>query len=300
MRGGVAGIAVAAILAPLLSACAAPAGSAGRDEAPRGPPARIVSMNPCVDAVLEEIADPASIAAISHYSKDPRAASVRPGWAERFPAVSDAAEDVVAARPDLVIAGPHVAPQTAAALERLDIPLLKLGVPATVAESEAQVMRIAERIGRSGQGRALAARIERAVMRARADLPASGARPAALIWQDSGLAPGEGTLADDLLRQTGFVSASRRMGLAQWDMVTLEQLLSAPPDVLMTGEAAMDTGTGGSGNRMLSHPVLGHVRGRMMVADFPASLLHCGGPVIIRALSRLSEVRRRWEREQGA
>ncbi len=303
-RGAVrmrAGLAVALLLPVLLPACAAPVGDgASRGTARRAMPSRIVSMNPCVDAILEEVADPASIAAISHYSHDPRAASVRPDWARRFPAVSDAAEDVVAARPDLVISGPHVAPQTSAALERLGITLLKVGVPATVEESEAQVMQIADRIGRSAQGRALAARIDHAMAQARASVAVSDTRPAALIWQDSGLAPGEGTLADDLLARTGFASASRRMGLAQWDMVTLEQIISSPPDIMLTGEAVMETGTGGSANRMLSHPVIGHLRGRMMVADFPASLLHCGGPVIIRTAARLSEVRREWDGRKRA
>jgi len=283
-------------MALLLSACAAPDKGTKGEGGPSAAPTRIISMNPCVDAILEQVADPAHIAGISHYSQDPRATSVSLDWARRFPAVSGVAEDVVALRPDLVISGPHVAPQTSAALERLGIALLKVGVPATVEESEAQIARIADRIGRDVQGRALNARIERAVARAHA--AADGPRLAALIWQDSGLVPGAGTLADELLHRTGFESASRRMGLAQWDMVTLEQILSSPPDIVMTGAATMDTGTGASVNRMLSHPVLRHMKGKMMVADYPASLLHCGGPVIIRAAERLGAIRKRWNEEQ--
>ena len=37
---------------------------------------RIVSTNPCVDAILMQVADPADIVAISHYSHDPRASSI--------------------------------------------------------------------------------------------------------------------------------------------------------------------------------------------------------------------------------
>lgn len=283
-------------MALLLSACAAPDKGTKGEGAPSTVPTRIISMNPCVDAILEQVADPAHIAGISHYSQDPRATSVRLDWARRFPVVSGTAEDVVALRPDLVISGPHVAPQTSAALERLGIPLLKVGVPATVEESEAQIMQIAARIGRAMQGRALNIRIEQAM--AHAGATANGSRPVALIWQDSGLVPGAGTLADELLHRTGFESASRRMGLAQWDMVTLEQIMSSPPDIVMTGAATMDAGTGASVNRMLSHPVLRHMEGRMMVADYPASLLHCGGPVIIRAVERLGAIRKHWDEEQ--
>ena len=44
-------------------------------------PSRIVSMNPCVDTILREVAAPGQIAAISHYSQDPDSASVPVEWA---------------------------------------------------------------------------------------------------------------------------------------------------------------------------------------------------------------------------
>jgi len=76
---------------------------------------RVVSLNPCVDAVLMQVADPAQIAAISHYSQDPAATSIPLALARRFKATSETAEEVVALAPDLVITGEHVAPSTIAA-----------------------------------------------------------------------------------------------------------------------------------------------------------------------------------------
>ena len=52
---------------------------------------RVVSINPCVDAVLREVADPAQILAISDYSQDPRVTSVPLDWARRFTATSGTA-----------------------------------------------------------------------------------------------------------------------------------------------------------------------------------------------------------------
>src|SRR3546814_11450986 len=71
-------------------------------------PQRIVSLNPCVDAVLMRIADPGQIAAISQYSLDPQATSIPIEQASHFAATSGTAEEVLAKRPDLVIAGHHV------------------------------------------------------------------------------------------------------------------------------------------------------------------------------------------------
>jgi iron complex transport system substrate-binding protein len=255
-----------------------------------GKPTRIVSMNPCVDAVLKEVADPKQIAAISHYSHDPRATSVSLDWAQRYPAVSGAAEDVIAAQPDLVIAGPHVAIQTIAALKRLGIPLMQIPVPETVAENKAQIAEIAVRIGRVREGNVLNARIDTALEQARS------ARPpvSALIWQGSGLVPGKGTLADELLTRTGFRNVSSTLGLQKWDILPLEGLLMQPPSVLLSGEADMNAGNA-DGNRMLSHPVLRSAGTRIHIANYPSNLLHCGGPVIVRSAARLAAVRRSLE-----
>ncbi len=250
-------------------------------------------MNPCVDAVLKEVAAPNQIAAISHYSHDPRATSVPLDWAQRYPAIGGNAEDVIAANPDLVIAGPHVSIQTIAALKRLNIPLMQVTVPQDIAENKTQISAVAKRIGREAAGAALNSKIDAAVQAARW----RGAPLPALIWQGSGLVPGKGTLADTLMTVAGFRNISPDIGLQQWDILPLEGLLSHPPRVLLSGKAYMGTGDADS-NRMLSHPVLKKVSHKIRIANYPSNLLHCGGPVIIQAVGRLAEIRREEEHRQ--
>lgn len=257
---------------------------------PGAKPVRIVSMNPCVDTILMDVAEPYQIAAISHYSHDTRATSVPLKWAFQYPVVSGAAEDVIAARPDLVIAGPHVSIQTIAALKRLGIPLMQVTVPETVNESKQQISDIAERIGQQQSGAALNMRIDAAMA-----ATGTNARPvSALIWQGSGLVPGQGTLANELLSRTGFRNLSNDLGSKQWDILPLEDLLLQPPAVLLAGQANMGAGNADA-NRMLSHPVLRKAGTRIRVAHYPSNLLHCGGPIIIKSVTRLAEVRRSLE-----
>jgi iron complex transport system substrate-binding protein len=274
----------------LLAACSADGRPVRRAE---GTPRRIVSMNPCIDAVLMEIADPAQVAAISHYSHDPRATSIPIARARRYPAVSGAAEDVIGANPDLVIAGPHVAIQTIAALRRLGIPLMQLDVPESVAENKAQIAEIAARIGRRREGEALNARIDAAMAASRWN----GAPVPALIWQGSGLVPGKGTLADELLSHSGFHNVSADMGLRKWDVLPLEGLLTHPPAVLLAGHANMGAGNGDA-NRMIGHPTLAKASRQIRIANYPSNLLHCGGPIIVRSLARLAAERRGWEKSR--
>ena len=238
-------------------------------------------MNPCIDAILMHVADPAQIAAISHYSQDPRATSIAIPQAMRFKATSGTAEEVVALAPDIVLAGAHFAPSTIAALRRLNIRLVQLPVPDTIAQSTAQIAVIAAAAAHPGRGAALVARIDAAVAATR-----SAAAIPALIWQGGGLVPGSGTLADELLRTTGFRNLSAGYGLKQWDVLPLEYLVARPPRVLLS------VGDKGAADRMLDHPVLRPLAAHIAIRAFPERLLHCGGPTIIDAVNRLAAVRR--------
>lgn len=245
---------------------------------------RLVSINPCVDAVLMQVADPDQIAGISHYSQDPQATSIPIALANRFKATSGTAEEVVALRPDKVLTGPHVAPSTIQALQRMRISLQEYTVPQTVAESEAQVRAIARIAGHPERGEALARRIAAAVAAAR---PAGGKPIPALIWEGEGLVPGAGTLADDLLTRAGYVNQSAAYGLQQWDVLPLEYLIAKPPRVVFSVAAAE-----GRADRMTSHPALARLRRFTTIAPYPERLLHCAGPTLIDAARRLAEVRR--------
>lgn len=246
-----------------------------------GRPVRIVSINPCIDAVLVRVADPAQIAGISYYSKDPRATSIPLRLANRFKATSGTAEEVVALSPDIVLAGAHVAPATILALKRMHIALVQFPVPETVAESEAQVRAIARVAGHADRGAAMARSIDAAAA------PLAVPPVPALIWQGGGLVPGVGTLADELLRRAGFRNMSATYGLKQWDVLPLEYLIARPPRVLLSVGAAE-----GGGDRLTSHPALRALSRRIDVAAYPSRLLDCGGPTIVAAMARLTAVRR--------
>lgn len=241
---------------------------------------RIVSINPCIDAILMRIADPAEIAGISHYSQDARASSIPLDVARRFHATSGTAEEVVALRPDLVLSGPHVAPSTIAALKRMKIRLVQYPVPDSVDESVAQVREMAAAIGHADRGARLAGAITAAAR------PVAGAKVPALIWQGGGLVPGAGTLSDDLLARSGFRNMSAAYGLKKWDVLPLEYLVARPPRVLLSVGAAE-----AGGDRLARHPAVRRLGERITVAPYPARLMNCGGPTIVAAMARLRTVR---------
>lgn len=268
----------APLLALVVAGCtAAPAREPGRDLP------QVVSLNPCTDAILTEVADPEQILAISSYSSDPASSSMDPALARRFRAVDGTVEEVVALEPDLVIGGTFIAPATRGAFARLGMRYEGFGITPTVGKSLAQVRSIAALVGHPERGEALVGRIETALAANRA--PAGPAR-SAVVWQSGGIVPGSDTLISDLLIRTGFTNAAAAQGLHQADVLPLEAMLAAPPQVIFAAGNPVS-----NEDRMLGHPALARLT-ETRRERFDPVLLWCGGPTIIKAARHLGAVRR--------
>jgi iron complex transport system substrate-binding protein len=248
---------------------------------------RVISLNPCLDAVLVHVADRSQIVALSHYARDPRQSSIA-AVALSYPITYESAEEVIALRPDVILTAAHSSPATRAALKRLGIRAELFKVPNSWVENQAQIRRIAEVVGHPDRGEALIARIEAAMAQG---APHPGTRPiTALVFQPNGFAAGHGTLVDEMMRRAGFVNVAERYGLKKWGNVSLERLLDDPPQVLLAGQAAPNAPTWAE--RLLNHPALASIAPRMTRAVFPERLLYCGGPVLIDTAAALATARR--------
>jgi iron complex transport system substrate-binding protein len=250
------------------------------------PPKRVVSVNPCTDAILLDVADPGQIVALSRYSRQPSQSAV---WrdARRFPATGGSGEEIVALRPDLVFGAGLDAAELAHVLPRLHIRQETFTVPETVADSEAQVARVAALVGHPERGAALNARIEAAL--AAAAPPPGTPRLRALIYEGQGMASGPGTLIDELMRRAGFENFAARYGLTHTMTVPLEKVIADPPQVLLSGR--LSPGEPSWADRVLSHPALRRIAPHMLTESFPEPLLFCAGPVMIPALAALKQAR---------
>lgn len=268
---------------------AAALGLAGAAPSSAGPLSanRVVSLNPCLDAILVAVAEPGQIAALSHYSRQPMASSVGEA-AKRFAFTYETAEEVIALSPDLVLASRHSSLATRQALARLGVEVAVFTTPDSVAESLAQVRRIAGLVGQAGRAEALIARIEAAL--AAAAPPPGAQRPSALVYQRQGFASGPGTLMDELMRRTGFRNAAVDYGARQTTNIPLDLVVARPPDVLLSGQVMPGAPTWGE--RTMRHPALSRLRGRVRMVSFPEHLMYCGGPNLIVAARRLAAARR--------
>ena len=251
-----------------------------------GRPQRIVSLNPCLDVILVRVADRSQIGALSHYAREDYGSTIA-DIARTLPFTYETAEEVIALRPDLVMTGKHSSLATRNALDRLNIPTALFGVPESVAESLEQVREVARAVGHPERGETLAAEIEAAI--AAAAPPPGMTPPSALVYLPGGFASGPGTLMDDMMTRAGLRNAVGRYGLTRTGNVPLELVIADPPEIMLSGEAW--PGAPSWAERIMEHPALNRVAGRMQKAVFPERLLFCGGPVLIQTAAALKRAR---------
>ncbi len=264
----------AAALAALV--LAAPSGGAATE-----PPRRVVSLNLCADQYLLALADRTQIVALSRLATDP-AISASAKEARGLPQTGGTAEEVLALKPDLVLVGPLDRLGTARILAARGLRVERMTLPGSFAETQAEVRRIAVLLGHADRGDMLAARLEALPLQL-------GRAPVAMPYERRGYAAGPASLLGEVLARAGFRHGIGHLA-GTGRFVSLEELVAAAPDVLVTGAAA--AASIDQGSALLAHPALERRfprERRVVMAD---ALTACPGPALIEAVERLAEVRR--------
>ena len=248
-------------------------------------PRRIVSINMCADLLLLSLVPPERIVSLSPYASDPSLS----------PLVTQAAgiavnharvEEILGQAPDLVLAGRFNSPETIALLRRLGQPVLVLDVPNSIAETRAQIRRVAAVLGEQARAETLIADMDARL--ARAGGSETGERPLAAVYRANSITAGADTLIDDLLRAAGLDNLARRLGIHGWGRLGLETLLGGRARLLVldSGDEQPSLATLG-----LAHPALVALRARARVVEIPARLWTCAGPWMTEAVERLAAAR---------
>lgn len=242
------------------------------------PPRRIVSLNLCADQYLLALADRGQIAALTRFARDPEMSAVA-AQAAAVPVTAGSAEEVLALRPDLIVAPPGRLSETMAQLRARGIATLDLAPADSYAQIVAQVRAVAAAVGHPDRGERLIRTMDRELAR----IPRDAGRGAiAAYYQRRGFLTGTGTLIDDLMRRVGLVNLASRLALSPLSRVGLEQMTRARPDYLIV-ETATDRITD-QGTEMLHHPALA----RIARLRLPQAWTVCGGPAYVKAAAALS------------
>jgi len=107
---------------------------------------RVASLDLCADEYLLLLARPGAIASVSRVAQDP-ADSVLWRQARRYPANQRGLESVVGTHPNLLLTMSGGGRATSLIAERLHIRTITLGYPASIADVEANMVRVATALG---------------------------------------------------------------------------------------------------------------------------------------------------------
>jgi iron complex transport system substrate-binding protein len=248
-----------------------------------GPAQRIVSLNLCTDELLLRLADPAKVASVTWLSRG--SGSNVPDLAERVQINHGLAEQVIAADPDLVLAGTFTTRIAVGMLKRTAIPVVELGVPRSFDDVRKQIRDVAALVQAEERGRRLIDEIDRRIA-AVAGKPRS-MRPTAVVLNPNGFTVGEGTLADQVMTAAGLDNIAAKLRIDNYGQIPLEIVALHQVDVLIV--SASRDGPASKATELLSHPILSQLKQTRIVV-MPSRLWNCGGPGIAEAVERLDAV----------
>lgn len=265
----------AAGFAALVLAAAPAAG----DEAAK--PRRVASLNVCVDQLLLLMAEPARIASLTYWAVDPGFSNMA-AEARGFPLNRGRAEDILAVRPDLVLAGDYTGHATVALLRRVGVRVETVPLATDLPGVRANIARVAALIGERAKGAALLADFDRRLAAVRAATVAP--RPLVALYQTSGYTATPGTLGHAVFEAAGLENLAARQGLAVAGRLSIEAIATAPLEALIVSDGE---GSGASLNReTLAHPALRRRLAALPSIVLPSRILVCDTPHVLEAVER--------------
>ena len=244
---------------------------------------RIVSMNVCSDQLLLTLADPEQILGLSRFSRD--------GWqswaadrARRYPVLSGGAEDVLVAKPDIVVASLFDKRSTRELLKANGLHLAEFTVPRTLDEVKDQIREMGEVVQHPDRARAEIARLDAAIARARQ--AATDKHYRVLPLSRRGWVSGRDSLVSSLLTETGLLNPAGELGVAFGGFASMEAIISLKPDFILVSEAGDRAED--DGRAFLLHPALERFYLMEKRIVIPERLTVCGGVMLAEALDVLT------------
>ena len=211
-------------------------------------PQRIVSLNLCADQLLMALLPPERLIGITQLASDPEASYLY-REASQFHQHTSRIEEIMALKPDLVVAGEFTAQPTNQLLEELGYKVIKLGLPVTTEGIFQQIAFLGEQIDESDRAEALILNMREELTRITALQEEKHKR--AIVYYANGFTAGRHTIVNDILQMAGLINIAAELNLDFIAPLSLESLLVSKPDVLLLGRLNENTDS-------LAHQVLRH------------------------------------------
>jgi iron complex transport system substrate-binding protein len=263
-----------------LSACAIAAAlwlwPAEAAQAPAVPsaPKRIVSISVCTDEYVFRLVPRERIAALSYLAADRHpVVSTVADQVRGIRLIRQTAEEVLAAKPDVVVMDQGAQARVRAVLNQARIRIVDVPWVSDLAGVRKTTRDLARALGAVEAGERLIVEMDARLAAARAMAP----RPAvsALIYEPNGYTVAGG-ISDAIMTEAGLVNAAPKMGMMRNSTIPVETVIAAAPELLLLGTEAGHTDS--RARQVQLHPAFVALRGRTHSVWVSTTPLLCPGP----------------------
>lgn len=237
---------------------------------------RIMSLKLCTDELLMDLVPEKRIVSLSYLSQEDAALKLWP-QAARLPVNHNTPEEVLAARPDLVLTDRYTTPAMRRALALSGARVVEVPEAENFAQIRAVTRMVAAAVGEPNRAEEMLAKMDATLGELAAERPARPARVAG--WGEGGFVPGSSGLFNAVLAAAG----GQPIAGGYYDV---ESLIAARPDVLAFGDAYLDAPSLRADQD--NHPALGALFANRRVV-YPSALLACGLPESADAAAALHD-----------
>ena len=262
---------------------------ASPDWRPAQPPQRIVAASLLATEVLLAIAPRERIAGVHELAVDPRFSLVVDG-AQGLPLVGAEAEQLLAARPDLVICDAYTRPETLALLSAAAVPVVRTANPGNFDDIAANLRRIGRLCHLEAEAGHLVTAMQTRLQALAASAPAVADRR--VINLDGGLHTyGRGSLFAAVVVAAGARPLAVERGVGPFRKVDVEALLAWQPSVLVL------EGSRGEADRSVPPWIEQHPGLRLLQCVQAKAFVRVPGPLLNTTSHRLVETAELLQRE---
>ena len=248
-------------------------------------PMHVMSMNQCSDQLVLMLLPLNRISSVTYLAESGAVTPEIAAKARRARINYGTAEDVLAQKPDLIVAGLYTTAETRKLAKRIGIPVIEQPPANSFADIRQQLRVLGAAVGESARAEAIVAGMDATLAKlARSE---HGRTITAVGWDASGRVPGKTSLFEAMLNAAGGENVAAGPGTFERNL-NLEQLLTLKPRPELLLYGALDTNRFGLRRDSLDHPVLRRAFGRRRIA-FPENVIVCGTPQLAQEAVRLRQ-----------
>lgn len=252
---------------------------------------QVMSLNACTDQLVMLLLPPDRIRSVTYLAEGAAATPALAKAARGLGVNQGLPEEILAQKPDLVIAEPITTPSARRLAGEAGVHLVVVDYADSFDDIRRTTRQVAKAVGEEARGEALLQHMDAVLAQLERTEPA--ARIKAVAWDGSGRVPGAQSLFNAILVAAGGVNLGAQPG-RNMGTVDLEQLLALNPQPDLLLYAAAGNAQPSLQTAAVRHPVLAHAYAHRRLAIPEYS---CGTP---QAADQALALRQAMKRALGA